>query len=159
MIEAIISWLAGWPPELAAVILSALPGTESDFVIPYAVHVWHLNPWSALFFSLLGNALPFLPLFFGLEHLRLAVAKHWPGLVRPLDRFINHAHQKIAKHYERYGVVALLIYVALPLPLTGIWSATIAAVMLKVPFKYAALGILSGMVLAGLIVLGLALAI
>jgi uncharacterized membrane protein len=108
---------------------------------------------------LLGNAVPFLPLFFGLEYLRGAIARHWPKLVAPLDRLINHAHQKIARHYERYGVVALLIYVALPLPFTGIWSATIAAVVMKVPFKYAALGVLSGMILAGLIVLALTLSI
>lgn len=159
MTQIIINWLQGWPPELASVILSAMPGTESDFVIPYAIRVWHLNPASALFFSLLGNALPFLPLFFGLEHFRIFLTKYWPALLRPVDRLIGHAHGKIEKHYARYGVVALLVYVALPLPLTGIWSATIAAVVLKVPFKYAALGIFSGMILAGLIVMGITLAI
>jgi uncharacterized membrane protein len=38
------------------------------------------------------------------------------------------------------------------LPFTGLYTATLAAVALKIPFKYAAIGIVSGVLTAGIIV-------
>jgi len=51
----------------------------------------------------------------------------------------------------------LFLFTALPLPLTGLWMATIAAVALKIPFKYAVAGIGLGIITAGLIVTGFTL--
>lgn len=152
MVELIVNFLNDFPRSLATIILASLPVTELRLSIPVATTMWELPLLSAMMLSMAGNALPFFPLFFGLKFLRKFVANHLPIFTQWLDKYIDRAHNKIRGSYEKYGALALCFFVAIPLPMTGVWTATLAAVALKVQFKYAASGILSGVILAGFIV-------
>ncbi|PIZ52675.1 hypothetical protein COY25_04705 [Candidatus Uhrbacteria bacterium CG_4_10_14_0_2_um_filter_41_7] len=68
-----------------------------------------------------------------------------------IDNAVSRAHNKVEKKYARYGALALFLFTAIPLPLTGLWTATLSAIALKVPVKYAFIGIASGVVVAGVI--------
>lgn len=139
-------------PQLSTFFLSMVPGTESDAVIPLAVTIWHLSYLRAFIFSILGNAVPFFVVYFGLDWLHAFCVRHLPRLVAPIDRAIEHTKKRLGKAYATYGAIALCIYIALPIPFTGVWSASIAASVFRVPFKSAAAGVLSGMVLGAIIV-------
>lgn len=156
MTQSIIVTLSSFPPEVATVLLAMLPVTELGLALPVAVEAWHLSPSSAFVYACIGTAIPFFPLYFGFGRLRLFLARRAPRLVAPVDTFVTHVERKYKKHFATIGALGLFLYVALPLPFTGVWSATILAVAFKVPFRSAALGILGGMfVIAAVITISL----
>ncbi|MCH8049121.1 small multi-drug export protein [Patescibacteria group bacterium] len=152
MLDSIIQFLNQFPPALSTIILAALPITELRLSIPVAVHVWLVPPLTALGLSLVGNFLPFFPLYYGLDALRRSSVKYMPWLTKMIDRSIDRAERRLKQKYARYGAFALFLFTALPLPFTGLWTATLAAVALKIPLKYTLAGIVSGIFVAGIIV-------
>ncbi|MBU4453210.1 small multi-drug export protein, partial [Patescibacteria group bacterium] len=152
MLDSIVQFLESFPRELATIILSALPITELRLAIPVAIHTWQLRPLDALGYALLGNLIPLVPLYFGLNKLRSICEKYAPWLTRLIDKSVTRAERKVSDKYAKYGALALFLFTALPLPLTGLWTATLAAVALKIPFKYAAPSIILGVIVAGIIV-------
>lgn len=145
MTHAILLALEGVPAWLRVILLSAIPVTEYQLSIPIGIHEYHLSPWLVYVLSILGAAIPFFPLYFGLDALRDLIARRLPALLRPLDAVLARAENKLKDNYAKYGMAALFLLLVIPFPLTGVWTASIAAVALKIPFKEAALGILLGM--------------
>ncbi|MFZ2681866.1 MAG: small multi-drug export protein [Patescibacteria group bacterium] len=145
MKELIIQALEVAPPWLRVIALSAIPITEYQLSIPVGIHEYHLAPWWVFVLGVIGAAVPFFPLYFGLEWLREFLVKHFPPLLRPLDVLLARAERKLKDDYAKYGMMALFLLLVIPFPLTGVWTASFAAVALKIPFKEAALGILLGM--------------
>ncbi len=153
MVDAIVQSLAGIPPAIATVILASLPVAELRLAIPIAANVWEVPPFDALGLAILGNMIPFFPLYFGLDAVRTWSEKYVPWFKRLLDRSIERAEKRVQEKYARYGAFALFLFTALPLPLTGLWTATLAAVALRIPFRHAFYGIFAGVCTAGVIVL------
>jgi len=52
-----------------------------------------------------------------------------------------------------YGAFFLALFVAIPFPLTGVWSGCVAAILFGIKPKFAIPSILVGMMIAGLLVL------
>lgn len=152
MINSIVEYLNNFPPELATLLLAALPITELRLAIPIAIHEWLLNPFNAFGWALIGNFLPFFPLYYGLGALRRFSEKYTPWFTRVIDASVDRAERRVKEKYARYGAFALFLFTALPLPFTGLYTATLAAVALKVPVKYALIGVTSGIIVAGIIV-------
>jgi|GEM_PF-786771 len=145
MTEAIVQAIEGVPAWLRVILLSAIPITEYQLSIPIGIHDYNLSPGVVFVLAVFGAALPFFPLYFGLDALRDAVARYLPSLLRPLDMLLARAENKLKDNYAKYGMIALFLMLVIPFPLTGVWTASFAAVALKIPFKEAALGILLGM--------------
>lgn len=57
----------------------------------------------------------------------------------------------MAKAGEKGIYIALLLFVGIPIPGTGAWTGTLAASILDWNFKKSVLAVLSGTILAGLI--------
>ncbi len=53
---------------------------------------------------------------------------------------------------KKYGQLALVAFVAVPLPLTGAWTASLVAFLFGIPFKKSFASISLGVITAGLIV-------
>jgi uncharacterized membrane protein len=53
---------------------------------------------------------------------------------------------------ERYKRIGLVLFVAIPLPVTGAWTGSLAAAIFGVKFKHALLSIFIGVCIAGVIV-------
>ncbi|MEK9131062.1 MAG: small multi-drug export protein [Patescibacteria group bacterium] len=135
------------------ILLSAVPIGELRVALPLALEGYGFSIPRALVDVYLGNALPVLPLLFGLNALTIWSDKHWPFFHRLLDRFFLRTRRRLQGDYQIYGAMALFLFVAIPLPLTGVWTASVAAVLFGIRPRPAATAILGGMVLAGLIVL------
>jgi uncharacterized membrane protein len=163
MAEAVASFilglLSGTPAWLKVVVLAMMPITEYQLAIPYAIERFSFSPFVAYLLALGGSLALFFPLFFGLELLRSAIAKVCPPLLHPLDAFLVRAERKLKDNYEKYGALALFLFLVIPFPLTGIWTATTAAVVLKIPFRGAATGIFLGVLGGQAVVLVLTIGI
>jgi uncharacterized membrane protein len=53
---------------------------------------------------------------------------------------------------ERYGLLGLVVFVAIPLPVTGAWTGSIVAYLLGIEFRRAFPAIVLGVFIAGVIV-------
>ena len=56
---------------------------------------------------------------------------------------------------QKYGAWGLLVFVAIPLPGTGVWSGSLAAALLDMRFKWAFPAIFVGNLIAGVLIMGL----
>jgi len=65
---------------------------------------------------------------------------------------VEKARAKVHGKVERYGYLGLLIFVAIPLPVTGAWTGTLGAWVLGMSKKKACLAIVGGVLVAGLVV-------
>jgi len=152
-----IDWFLnlGISRELIVVLISMLPILELRGALPIAINLFHIPWYWAFLLALLGNLIPVPIILLLLEYVAKIVCK-----VKIGERFINwlftrtRARSHIIQKYERIGLV---LFVAIPLPMTGAWTGSIAAFLLGIKFRYAFLAILCGIIIAGIIVTCLSL--
>ncbi|OGW83440.1 MAG: hypothetical protein A2987_03210 [Omnitrophica bacterium RIFCSPLOWO2_01_FULL_45_10] len=154
MTEAIGNLFQGLSKEWITIILAALPISELRGSIPAAL-MMGLTPVKGFFLSILGNSLPIVPTLFLLEPLsmRLRRFKLWKKF---FDWLFERTKAK-ADLIQKYEALGLMLFVAVPLPMTGAWSGCIAASLFKIKFRYALPAIFCGVIIAGIIVLSVCL--
>ena len=148
MIEALIA--SGLTKELIVVIIAALPVVELRGALPVAINVFHMPWYWAFCLAVIGNLLPVPILLLFFDSLVKAISKVNIG-----RRLVNWVLQRTRRHgevIERYERIGLILFVAIPLPVTGAWTGSIAAFLLGLKFNYAFLSILCGVIIAGAIV-------
>lgn len=67
------------------------------------------------------------------------------------------AGQKLESKAGRGLFVALFLFVGIPLPGTGAWTGTLAASLLDMKFKETVIAVMSGVLLAGIIMMALSM--
>ena len=135
---------------LAVFIVSMLPIVELRGALPVAINVFHIPWYFALPIALAGNIAPVPVLLLSLDRLRRVTAKM--GIVgKALEWFFSQTRRR-GGFIERYGPIGLVLFVAIPLPVTGAWTGSIAAFLLGLKFRDAFLPICLGVFLAGVIV-------
>lgn len=142
--SALMQWL--WVLLLAMTPISELRGA-----IPLALGAYHLDPWLALPLIVAAN---FLPVPFILLFLRPVedFLRQWPLWDRLMSRIFEHTRHKTQKRIERWESLALVLFVAIPLPVTGAWTGSLAAYLFGLDFKKSLAYIFLGVCIAGAIV-------
>ena len=139
------------PPWLTTLIVAALPISEVRGAIPLAVGVYGFSPLDAYLISVLGNLLPIAPLLLFLGPVSDYLRRFSPG-----DRFFTwlfaRTRRKYIKDHENFGLTALAIFVAVPLPMTGAWTGCAIAFLLGFRFWPAFAAIAAGVLIAGVVV-------
>jgi len=138
--------------ELKVFLIALSPIFELRGSIPIALGVFHLPVWSAFLISVIGNILPVVFILSLLESVSGYLSRH----VHFFDRFFTwlfeRTRRKHAKTFEQGKALALMIFVAIPLPFTGAWTGALCAFVFGIPFKRALMSIAGGVVIAGIIV-------
>ena len=139
------------PDWLMTVVAAALPVSEVRGAIPLAIGMYGYAPWQAYLLSVLGNLLPVIPLLLFLGPVSDYLRRFSWG-----DRFFSWLFARTRRRYiqdhENFGLTALAIFVAIPLPMTGAWTGCAVAFLLGFRFWPAFAAISSGVMLAGIIV-------
>ncbi len=138
--------------ELITFIVAALPLSELRGAIPLAILKFGFSPAKALLISFLGNTLPVLPLLIGLEKTSEYLSHKFYWFNQFFSWLFARTRQKHEGHFHYWGDLALFIFVAIPLPLTGAYSGAVAAFVFGIPKKHAFWSIIFGVLAAGLIV-------
>jgi uncharacterized membrane protein len=144
--------LAHISPQLATILLAMTPYGELRLSLPVAYFFYDLPLWQSYFWSVLGNMVPPLVI--------LLLADPFNNFVRGRSGFLGKkwaillitVRQKFNKKYEKYGLIGLLLFVAIPLPTTGAWTASLIAFILGFPFKKSILAIFGGIIIAGAVI-------
>ena len=121
---------------------SAIPLTEQRAAIPLGIWAMGLPPLPVMVVSLLGSLLPtpFVLLFFK------AIINFLERFPR-LDFFTNFVNRKVRAGSEkvvRYKEIGLIIFVAIPLPMTGLWTGSAIAAFLGFDLKKSLLCVFLG---------------
>jgi len=131
-------------------LLSMIPGIESRFVIPYAMHIYQV-PWINVFpIATIGNMIlvPFGLLFFRRVETFLQQYSWWK---RPMDRIFPRIRRRADKKIQRYESMALLFFVAVPLPFTGAGLGVLIAYLFDLPVRRSLLMIFFGVIISSTI--------
>lgn len=153
MIEELIS--SGIYKELIVVIMSALPVIELRGALPVAINLLDMAWYQAFCLAVIGNLLPVPVLLLFLESMAKAISKVDIGK-RLVNWVFEHTRRRgvVIEKYERIG---LMLFVAIPLPVTGAWTGSVAAFLFGLKFNRAFFSILFGVIIAGAIVTSLCL--
>lgn len=139
---------------ITSILLSLLPISELRGAIPYAY--FRGTPlWLASPLCILVNALvaPFVYIFLASIHKLLHT--HWKWYTSFFDSFVANAQKKIAPRVQRFGYWGILFFVAVPLPITGAWTATLGAWILGLDKRKTMMAVFGGVIVSGLIVTSL----
>ncbi|MDP4007235.1 MAG: small multi-drug export protein [bacterium] len=137
--------------ELLTFLVAASPLVELRGAIPLALLVYELPMWQAFFLAVAGNMLPVLLLpFFGV--LVAYLSKNSVVLARLLAWVFERTRRRHEHSFELFRDFALVLFVAIPLPFTGAWTATLAAFVFGIPFQRAFPLIFFGVIIAGVVV-------
>ena len=133
--------------ELMIVLLSMAPISELRGAIPVGVALG-INPLVVFFVSVLFNSLIFFPIYFSLdffyEHLKKNNFIH-----KKIERIRKKGHNAM----EKYGIWGLIPFVAIPLPFTGAWTASIIAWLFDLEWWKSFIVITIGVLIAGIVVM------
>ena len=147
-----INFFQSIPAELATFLLATLPITELRGSIPFAVGVLNLPIQSAFIFSVLGNAIPMIFILWLLPKVVVLLEGEQSQVSRLLERFLEYKKNKHKAAYEKYGAFVLFLFVAVPLPMTGIWTGSILTVLFGIRYKLSIPSLIAGVITAGVIV-------
>jgi uncharacterized membrane protein len=136
---------------LVTFIISMLPVVELRLAIPMGVSLG-LSVWQAAVISVLGNILP-VPFIIAF----IRVIMDWLRTKsKTMQRFVQWLEAKgtgpKANRVRQFEFWGLLLFVAIPLPGTGAWTGALVAALLDVRMKRALPPIITGVIIAAVIV-------
>ncbi|MFH1188258.1 MAG: small multi-drug export protein [bacterium] len=137
---------------ILVMVWAMLPVTELRAAIPLAISAYGMSWQSALFWALLGNSIITVIVMFCLDPIARFLSKHFSIFERLFTWLFARTRRKHSKLFETWGAVALIVFVAIPLPGTGAWSGTLAAFVFGIKPKKAIPLIIAGLVFAGIAV-------
>lgn len=147
-----ISWLTSTTVGrfIATFFISMVPIIELRGGLPYGIG-FGLDYPLALAAAVLGNMVPvpFIVVY-------ISRIFHWMrNRIPKMDSFITKletkAHLK-GESVEKYGPIALMLFVGIPLPGTGAWTGALIAALLDMKLKHAVPCIFLGVLMAAAII-------
>lgn len=128
------------------------PVGELRVGIPFALAAG-LNPWTAFIVCVVANIIivPIVYLFLELIHTRLLHVNSYQSV---FDKFMERTRKKVQPLVNKYGMLGLAIFVAVPIPGTGAYTGTLAAWFFGMNKWKAFASISIGVIIAGAIMLG-----
>ncbi len=133
-------------------LTAMLPFGELRLSIPLAIYQYDLPWYQAFGWSVLGNTLIVPFILFGLSFSERILT----GLPSPFQKLFQWRVERLrvtqSRRFQKYGALALVTIVAIPLPLTGAWSGSLVAWIFQIPAHKAIPLIILGVLIAGVVV-------
>lgn len=136
-------------------LFAMIPIFELRGAIPAAVLGYHMHPAVAYIIAVIGNMIP-VP-FIYLFARKILV---WGKDKKYIGKFFTFCLVKGEKGGEKLKAksgkglfIALMLFVGIPLPVTGAWTGTLAASILDMGFKKTMLAVFCGVLIAGVVIL------
>lgn len=147
-----VDYLSNFPPQLAVFIISALPlGELRAAFILVALGVYKLSLPETYFWAVLGNVISVGILLWVLDPLSHFLMNHSRFFNKFFTRLFNKARHKHTGKMQKWGALALVLFVGVPLPLTGGWTGAVIASVFGIPFRRSFPLVSAGVLIAGLI--------
>ena len=143
---------------LIYIFISILPIIELRGGLPLAINYALINdiPIFLIFFLIvLSNILIIFFIFYFLDNLQEKLMKN-SAYKKMFNFYFKRMQKKVDKFEKKYssiGFLALIIFVAIPLPGTGAWTGSFVSWILGLDRKKSIFSIALGIMIAGILVL------
>ena len=134
---------------LEIMLLAMLPLTELRGAIPIGIAM-DLNPIAVYIASVIGSTIVSIPLIFTFRHI-LNFFRNI-DIFLPLVKKVDSKIESGMKRLKSISILGIILFVGIPLPTTGTWTAAAIASILKMRIKTSLLGVLIGNMMSGIIV-------
>ena len=149
---------------LATVIMSLFPLIELKSGIVYAQSA-NITPLLSFVLAYLGSTIVFIPIYFLLKPVLslLKRIKWFNGFALKIENYFQNKADKTLEERRTLNKkersenflkkLGVFVFVAIPLPMTGVWTGTALAVFFNLKFFESVLPIVAGNFIAGLLIL------
>lgn len=131
------------------IFLSMIPIVELRGAIPMGLAL-NLNPVLVYISCIIGSTVIGIPILltfrYMLDYLKVK------GYFKCFVDFVENKLHNRAKKLKSLSIVGIVLFVGVPLPTTGTWSAACIASLLRMRLKDAILGIFLGNIVSGCVV-------
>ena len=131
--------------------VSMFPVTELRFSIPYFILIEEVV-WQKVFIvSMIGNIVVGLLVLYVIAPIMLLLKKnHY--FYKIINYILNRTKSK-STIINNYKLAGLVLFIGIPLPLTGVWTGALASYLFAISHKRATIGIIAGVVISSIIML------
>ena len=143
------------PKQLIIFIISTLPTIELRGSIPVGIFLLNMKWVPVIFYSLLGNIGIVIPILLFLDPIEKVLRRI--SIFNVFFDWLFKRTRRKSKLIETYEELGLILFVAIPLPLTGAITGSIAAYIFGIPFWKAFIMIIIGVLIACTFVSGVVL--
>ncbi|MBI9030629.1 small multi-drug export protein [bacterium] len=147
----------GIPKPLIVILISMLPIVELRGAIPVAIGLLGMSWGESIIYAILGNMIPIPFVLLFMDKITLLLNK-WSFSRKILAKIFARTRSK-SKVIERYEEIGLTLFIAIPLPVTGAWTGSLAAYLLGLKFWKSILCALAGVTIAGFVVTAITLGV
>lgn len=133
-------------------VVAMMPIGELRIALPLALTQYHMSLPLAFLASFIGNMIPIFFIVFLLDPVSKFLSRHSRFFKWFFERLFEKTRKKHSKKFESVQEIALVSFVAIPLPMTGAWSGALAAFVFGIPPKKSLPLIALGVFIAGVIV-------
>ena len=134
---------------LEIMLLAMLPLTELRGAIPIGIAM-DLNPIAVYVASVIGSTIVSIPLILTFRHILNFFRS--VDMLLPLVKKVDSKIETGMKRLKSISILGIILFVGIPLPTTGTWTAAAIASILKMRIKTSLLGVLIGNMMSGIIV-------
>ena len=138
-----------------SLIMSRLPHHQpmAGYSIPAGfLVVGDVSTDQVLALAIAGNLIPVPIIIFGLRTVGARLERRTDVIGRFLRWRTARIEERWGERVRRYGFTAVMLIVAIPLPLTGAWTGSLAVYVMRVPLRTGFAAIAAGIVIAGIAV-------
>jgi len=153
-----ISWVYNIDSVLATFLMSMLPVLELRAAIPIAIANFDLPAWYIFIVAVVGSFVPGIFIIYFLGPISNFL-RRWSIPDKFFKWLFARTRAKFDKKYVHLGSLALMIFVAIPLPGTGVWTGSMVAWLFAFNKKQALIYIGMGSIIAGALVTFISLGI
>ena len=147
---------------LATLFVSMFPLIELKGAIPIGMGLFGMNLWETAGIAYLGSTLVSVAEFFILIPIFNLLKKigFIRRLIEKIEQVFKDKAEEIAKKADgsaekearKIMMLSLFVFVAVPFPVTGVWTGTAIAVFLGLKFRESILPIAGGNLIAGVLI-------
>ncbi len=138
-------------PLFFSILLSLLPISELRGGIPYA-YLNGISLYLAAPLCIVTNAMVAPIAYTFLATVHKLFHKYWRWYASFFDHFVARAQERVYPKVSKYGYWGILLFVAIPLPVTGAWTGTLGSWILGLDKRKTMMAVFGGVIISGLIV-------
>ena len=142
-------------PELETFIIAMTPIGELRASIPFAVEIRQIEPIVAYTISVIGNMVPVVFIFILLDPVVNFLSEKSEILKNIFNFVFEKTRRDNEKRIEKWGYLALAGFTAIPLPISGAWTASLVTYLFGLEKKRSFGAIFGGVLIAGVVVMSL----
>jgi len=136
--------------EFKVMFTAAIPIIEVKGAIPVGIALG-MTPIHASLLAFLGSIIPVPIILFTIRPI-FNYLKKTKTFKKMINKLIHNSMNK-SENVKKYGYLGLFIFVAIPLPGTGVWTGSLIASLLDLRFKYAFPAIVIGNFIASILIM------